>query len=93
MDLSVLLIPVLIYTGLNVLAFAVFFHDKLMAKLNRRRISENLLLLLAALGPVGALIAMAGFRHKTRHVKFFLVTVFAFLHLLVFVRLWHEVAG
>jgi uncharacterized membrane protein YsdA (DUF1294 family) len=93
MDLFILLMPVLIYAGLNVLAFAVFFHDKLMAMLNRRRISENLLLLLAVLGPVGALIAMAGFRHKTRHVIFFLVTVFAFLHLLVFVRLWYVVAG
>jgi uncharacterized membrane protein YsdA (DUF1294 family) len=93
MAVSSLLIPVIIYVYLNTLAFAVFTYDKFRAKVKRGRISENSLLLLAALGPFGALTAMVGFRHKTRHVKFFLVPVFAILHLLLFVWLWPHIIG
>jgi uncharacterized membrane protein YsdA (DUF1294 family) len=31
---------------------------------------------------------MIGFRHKTRHVKFFLVPVFAILHVVLILLLW-----
>ena len=92
MDLSYRLIPVIFYAGLNILAFGLFTCDKLKSKMQRGRISENSLLLVA-LGPFGALTAMLGFRHKTRHMKFFLVPVFAILHLLLFVWLWHQIAG
>lgn len=92
MDLSYLLTPILIYVGLNILAFAVFAYDKLKSKMKRGRISENSLLLVAALGPFGALAAMMGFRHKIRHMKFFLVPVFALMHLLLFVWLWPQIA-
>jgi uncharacterized membrane protein YsdA (DUF1294 family) len=88
MDFPPLLIPVIIYTGLNILAFAVFTFDKLKAKVKMGRSSENSLLLLAALGPFGALTAMMGFRHKTRHMKFFLVPVFAILHVVMILLLW-----
>ena len=88
MDFPSLLIPVIIYTGLNILAFAVFTYDKFMAKVRMGRCSENSLLLLAVLGPFGALTAMIGFRHKTRHGKFFLVPVFAFLHVILILLLW-----
>lgn len=88
MDFPSLLIPVIIYAGLNILAFAVFTHDKLKAKVKMGRRSENSLLLLAALGPFGALTAMMGFRHKTRHMKFFLVPVFALLHVVLILLLW-----
>ena len=93
MAVSILFLPGSIYAGLNILAFAVFTHDKLMAKINRGRIAENSLLLLAALGPIGALIAMVGFRHKTHQVKFVLVPVFAVVHLLLVVWLWPQIAG
>jgi uncharacterized membrane protein YsdA (DUF1294 family) len=93
MAVSFLFLPVIFYAGLNILAFAVFTHDKLMAKINRGRIAENSLLLLAALGPIGALTAMMGFRHKTHWVKFVLVPVFAILHLLLVVWLWPQIAG
>ena len=88
MGFSSLLIPVIIYAGLNILAFAAFTLDKLKAKVSMRRSSENSLLLLAALGPFGALTAIIGFRHKTRHGKFFLVPVFAFLHVILILLLW-----
>ena len=88
MDFPSLLIPVIIYTGLNILAFDVFTYDKFMAKVKMGRCSENSLLLLAVLGPFGALTTMIGFRHKTRHVKFFLVPVFAILHVVLILLLW-----
>jgi len=88
-----LFIPAVIYAGLNLLAFAVFISDKLGAKMRWGRISENFLLLFAATGPVGAVTAMAVFRHKTRHVKFILVPVFLILHVLLVIWLWPQVAG
>jgi uncharacterized membrane protein YsdA (DUF1294 family) len=88
-----LLTVVIIYTGLNILVFAVYIWDKLRAKVKMGRISETSLLLLAALGPAGALTGMAGFRHKTRHVKFFLVPVFFILHVLLVVWLWPQISG
>jgi uncharacterized membrane protein YsdA (DUF1294 family) len=93
MDFSSPGIPVIIYAGLNVLVFAAFARDKLKAKANLWRIPEITLLLLAVLGPFGALAAMTGFRHKTRHMKFFFVPVFAILHLLLFVWLWPLIVG
>jgi uncharacterized membrane protein YsdA (DUF1294 family) len=88
MDFPSPLIPVIIYAGLNILTFAVFTLDKLKAKMKMGRSSENSLLLLATLGPFGALTVMMGFRHKTRHMKFFLVPVFAILHVVLILLLW-----
>ena len=93
MDFPYPFVPVIIYAGLNILAFAVFSYDKLKAKVKLGRNSENHLLLIAALGPFGALVAMGVFRHKTRHVKFILVPVFCILHLFVFIWLWPQVNG
>jgi uncharacterized membrane protein YsdA (DUF1294 family) len=93
MDFSYPLIPAIIYCSLNLLAFAVFSYDKLKAKVRLGRNSENHLLFVAAPGPFGALVAMGVFRHKTRHVKFFLVPVFCILHLFVFIWLWNQVTG
>jgi uncharacterized membrane protein YsdA (DUF1294 family) len=93
MAVSFLFFPVIIYAGLNILAFAGFTHDKLKSKINRGRNAENTLLLLAALGPIGAMTAMVGFRHKTHRVKFVLVPVFVILHLLLVVWLWPQIAG
>ena len=55
----------------NVITFAVYGIDKLKARKQRWRVSEKTLILLAVIGgSVGALAAMALFRHKTRHRKF-----------------------
>jgi uncharacterized membrane protein YsdA (DUF1294 family) len=93
MDFPFPLVPAIIYCSLNILSFIVFTYDKLKSKVNRGRISEFSLLLIAASGPFGALVAMGLFRHKTRHMKFFLVPVFCILHLFVFVWLWPLVTG
>ncbi len=92
MTVSSLLTLVIIYAGLNILVFAFFIWDKLMAKVKMGRISETSLLLLAALGPAGALTGMVGFRHKIYHVKFILVPVFFILHVLLVVLLWPQIS-
>lgn len=74
--------------GLNLLAFILFVFDKIRARIPGWRISETALLLLAAIGPFGALVAMVVFQHKTRHVKFVLVPVFAIFHLLLGIWSW-----
>jgi uncharacterized membrane protein YsdA (DUF1294 family) len=88
MDLPFLPAMVIVYIGLNILAFAVFTYDKLRAKVMMGRSSENSLLFVAVPGPFGALAAMIAFRHKTRHVKFFLVPVLALLHVILILFLW-----
>lgn len=93
MDLPSPFIAVIIYGGLNLLVFAAFACDKLMAKANAWRTPENALLLSAVLAPSGALAAMIVFRHKTRHLKFCLVPLFLVLHLLLIVRLWPQISG
>ena len=68
--------------GVNLLAFALYGIDKLKAKRGAWRISEATLLLAALFGPLGALLGMELFRHKTRHAKFrVLVPLFLVLHI------------
>ncbi|MBQ9377398.1 MAG: DUF1294 domain-containing protein [Schwartzia sp.] len=56
---------------LNAATLAVYDWDKLCAKRRWWRVPEKTLLLLALLGgSLGALAAMAFFRHKTLHLKF-----------------------
>jgi uncharacterized membrane protein YsdA (DUF1294 family) len=71
----------ILYTCLNLCVLGVFAYDKIQARKNAWRVSETLLLVLAAIAPFGALVAMYLFRHKTQKVKFWLVPVFAVLHL------------
>jgi uncharacterized membrane protein YsdA (DUF1294 family) len=47
--------------------------DKLKAKQNARRIRESTLIGISLLGgSFGAIIGMLAFRHKTKHLKFYL---------------------
>jgi uncharacterized membrane protein YsdA (DUF1294 family) len=88
MDIPATLILAIIYVGMNILAFFTFAHDKLKARANTWRTPENSLLFLAALGPFGALTAMQVFRHKTRQVKFYIVPLFALLHMVLIIWFW-----
>jgi len=71
-DLNVLKQFSLIIIGmLNLSSFTLFYIDKKRAQFNQRRITEKSLILSAiVLGGIGALLGMATFRHKTKHVKF-----------------------
>ncbi|MGD0080131.1 MAG: DUF1294 domain-containing protein [Methanoregula sp.] len=71
------------YSAVNIAAFLTFGYDKRNASGNRWRIGEGMLLVLAFFGPFGALSAMKGFRHKTRKMKFYLVPLFAAIHLVI----------
>ena len=57
--------------AVSLLAAAVTILDKQKARRGEWRVSENALMLLAALGGSAAmLLVMLLIRHKTRHVKF-----------------------
>ena len=57
--------------GINVVAVILYGWDKFCAVHDRWRISESMLLFVAAIGgSMGALLAMQIFRHKTKHLKF-----------------------
>ena len=75
------------YAVLNIIAFLVFANDKRKAKNNAWRTPENLLLLVAAFGPCGAYASMLIFRHKTRKLKFYLVPIFLFVHVVAILYL------
>ena len=56
---------------INLIAFIIYGIDKYKAKRNHWRISEKMLLVLAAAGGfAGAFIGMRLFHHKTKHKKF-----------------------
>ncbi len=58
---------------INLVSAAATISDKRRARKRMRRVSENTLLLLAALGGSPAmLLTMLLIRHKTRHLKFML---------------------
>jgi uncharacterized membrane protein YsdA (DUF1294 family) len=72
-----------VYLLINLVALVMFAYDKMMARKGDRRISEKSLLLVALLGPFGAMAGMSWFRHKTRKMKFKLVPLFAVVHVLL----------
>jgi uncharacterized membrane protein YsdA (DUF1294 family) len=76
-----------LYAVFNIFAFLLFANDKRKAKNNAWRTPENLLLLVAAIGPFGAYGAMLIFRHKTRKLKFYLVPVFLIIHCVAIISL------
>jgi len=74
----------IIYAVLNAASFSLYGVDKFKAKTERWRISEQSLLIASVFGPIGALLGMQHFRHKTQKPIFkFLVPAFAGVHLLL----------
>jgi uncharacterized membrane protein YsdA (DUF1294 family) len=60
----------------NCISICLYGFDKYRAVRGEGRLSEFSLLVQAALGPFGALLAMIFFRHKIRKLKFFVVPLF-----------------
>jgi uncharacterized membrane protein YsdA (DUF1294 family) len=78
-----LLLPI-IYAVLNVFSFSLYGMDKLKAKKEKWRISEQSLLIASLVGPIGAWLGMQNFRHKTRKPIFkFLIPLFIGVHILL----------
>ena len=68
---NIIELNIAIFVIWNIIVFAMYGVDKQNAKYGKRRISENTLLLSAALmDSTGALLGMHIFRHKTKHSKF-----------------------
>ena len=62
---------------IQIIAIAVTVSDKRRSVKRKRRISENSLLLIAALGgSISMYITMIFIRHKTKHKKFMLLLPF-----------------
>ncbi|MBK9035622.1 MAG: DUF1294 domain-containing protein [Myxococcales bacterium] len=79
---AVALAPALALAGaLDLIAWAAFRIDKARARRQRRRIRERTLLGLAALGGVGAVVAMYGHRqrHKVAKPRFVVIATLAAL--------------
>lgn len=78
-----LLFPI-IYALINAASYALYGIDKFKARKDKWRISEKSLLIVSLFGPIGALLGMQQFRHKTQKPIFrFLVPAFAGIHLLL----------
>ena len=88
--MTIPIIPVIPLTlaCLNLISLGAFGLDKHKAGMKAWRIPERTLLLLALFGPFGALAGMLVFRHKTRHMKFLLVPLFALAQVLLFLYLF-----
>lgn len=72
---------------MNIITFFSYGIDKYKAKKQKWRISEKVLIGLAAVGGfVGAFAGMQLFRHKTKHMKFMMgVPAIAVIWIVVFV--------
>ena len=70
MYLNILLVYLLL---VNAAGFLIMLVDKIKAKRNLWRIPEATLMGVAIIGgSIGAIAGMNLFRHKTRHIKFFI---------------------
>jgi uncharacterized membrane protein YsdA (DUF1294 family) len=82
-------IALIVFVGLNLIAFLTMFLDKLKARHNDRRISEKVLFLWAlCFGALGIYSGMFIFRHKTQKWYFVLgVPVITFVNLYLLDRI------
>ena len=62
----------ILYFLINLLVLLIYGMDKRKARKQQWRIPERTLLLLAVLGPFGAVFGMYAFHHKTQKPKFYI---------------------
>lgn len=81
------MIEVTYVTIINIISFIIYGYDKYCAVINKWRVSEFTLLLIAAGGgALGALLAMYGFHHKTHNKKFQIgIPLFLTIHILLLI--------
>lgn len=71
---------------INVLSFFIMGLDKVKAKKQRYRISENSLLFVALIGgSLGSYLGIYYFHHKTKHIKFYMgIPLILFIQILIY---------
>ena len=85
---------VIVYIVVNVCVFTLYGLDKLKAVRDEWRISERNLIIAAAFGAPGALIAMLLFRHKIRKPKFYIgVPLILIAELIIAYMILNKTAG
>ena len=88
----ILILLLIAEAGMSAFAFLLFMSDKWFAKRRKRRIRERTLLgCMWLFGAPGGMLAMALFRHKTKHTSFWLTGITAlFLQLaLMWACVWY----
>lgn len=74
--------------SINILTFLFYGLDKFKAIKNKERISEFALLLLAFFAPFGAILGMIIFHHKTKKLKFRILTLlFAIINIIIDIKI------
>lgn len=87
-------ILLLYFLFINIFVFILAGYDKYLARKNKRRISENTLFFLEAIGgTIGLLFAMLLFRHKTSKTSFIVkfTGIFLIQIALVYLKLTHKI--
>ena len=72
---------------INIITFIIYGIDKYKSIKHKYRISENTLILLAILGgPLGAILGMIIFHHKTKKKKFKIIPVILLLWVYILIN-------
>ncbi len=73
---------------INLLTFFMYGLDKFLAKKHFTRIPEIVLLFLSLIGaPLGSILGMKLFHHKTKKIKFWIFNVITFIiYLYIYIR-------
>lgn len=73
---------------INVISFIIYGLDKYKAIKKKRRISEKTLLIISLMGgPIGSILGMYTFRHKTKKIKFKLLNpLILILWIIIYVK-------
>ena len=80
---------IILFIIVNIITFIIFGIDKLLARINQKRIAEKTLIIIAiAGGSVGALLAQKVFRHKTRKFPFIL-WIILLIQFVIFEAIWN----
>lgn len=80
---------IILFIIVNLITFILFGIDKLLARINRKRISEKTLITLAiAGGSVGAIFAQKIFRHKIRTFPYILWIILV-IQFMIFEAIWN----
>lgn len=78
---------------INIISFILMYVDKKKAINHQWRISEHTLMMISLIGgSIGTILGMKIFRHKTKHVKFYIgVPIIFFIQLILSYYIYFEI--